>query len=409
MAHRRRAGQWPAEGGRSLTTLRTLYVSHNSVGSALVRGQVLTYLRGLEPYGIEAELATFERGDEFPRGEFPRERWHPLYAQTGSSLAAKAIDVLRGVALTVGLVRRHDLALIHARSYVPAAVAMIAGILTRRPYIFDMRGFLGDEYVDAGYWQPGELRYRVLRVAERSLLARASHIVVLTDAAVRALRTDTRWARATRSKPITTIPCAVDLKRFRPFNERAATPTLIYTGSLGSLYALDVMLAVYRKARSLVPGLRFLIVNRGEHALVREAITAHQITDNDIELRSADFGEMPGLVAGAHVGIALMRRSPSKVASSPVKIAEYLACALPVVVNAGLGDVDVQVRDNGAGHVMAAYDEGEIGAAAKAVARLIDDVEARARARELAEREYDLDAAIARYADVYRAVADVHS
>lgn len=371
------------------------------MGTALVRSQVLSYLRGLAARGFEADLITFERGGSFPNGEYPRERWHGVRTRPGSSLAAKLVDVLRGVVLTVRVARSRHASLLHARSYLPAAVALVAGALTRRPYIFDMRGFLGDEYVDAGYWQRGDLRYRVLRMAETLLLRRAAHVVVLTHAAARVLASDPRYARAVGATPVTVIPCAVDLSQFRPADRRGDVPTLVYSGTLGSFYELDPMLAIYREARGLLPGLRFLILNRSEQDVVRDAITRNGLSDAPIEVRGADFADMPRLLADAHVGIALVRQAPSKLASSAVKIAEYLACGLPVVVNSGLGDTDAQVREAGAGHVLASYAEAEVAAAAKAVVALASDEDARRRARILAEREYDLESGIDRYAEVY--------
>ncbi len=371
------------------------------MGTALVRSQVLSYLRGLDARGFDTELITFEGGEPFPDGEYPRDRWHGVDSRRGSSLLAKAVDVLRGVLLAVRVTRTRRASLLHARSYIPAAVAAVAGALTRRPYIFDMRGFLGDEYVDAGYWSRTDTRYRVLRVAETLLLRRAAHIVVLTHAAARVLANDPRYARAVGDTPVTVIPCAVDLSRFRPSIRRGDAPTLVYSGTLGSFYELDPMLAVYREARRLLPALRFLILNRTEQEVVREAVARGGLADAPIQIRGADFAEMPALLAGAHVGIALVRQAPSKVASSAVKIAEYLACGLPVVVNSGLGDIDAQVHETGAGHVLASYASEDIALAAQAVVALASDDEARARARALAEREYDLESGIDRYAEVY--------
>lgn len=369
-----------------------------------MRSQVLAYLRGLEERGFDTDLITFERGGAFPDGEFGREQWHPIDARRGSSLLTKAVDVLRGFALAVRVARRRRISLLHARSYIPAAIAAATGVFTGRPYIFDMRGFLGDEYVDAGYWTTSDVRYRALRLAERWLLARAAHVVVLTHGAARALRTDARYAGSVGRTPVTVIPCAVDLARFTPAPRRDGPPTLVYSGSLGSFYELDPMLDVYREARAALPGLRFLILNRSEGPFIEAAVARHGLADAAIEVRGADFADMPVLLARAHVGIALVRQAPSKIASSAVKVGEYLACGLPVVVNAGLGDVDAQVRDARAGHVMGAYGPRDVSEAARAVAALVRDAGARDRARALAEREYDLHDAIARYADVYVAV-----
>lgn len=383
-------------GGPDLSRRRVVYISHNGIETALVQSQVLPYLERLESRGFAFDLITFERSQTRAA---PRPGWWPIRARTGQCLLAKAIDIARGILRATLLGRRA--AIFHARSYVPAAIAAVAGAITRRPYVFDMRGFLPEEYVDAGNWTDKDLRYRVLCWAETRLLRRASEIVVLTNAAADRLRTEPRYRRAIGETRLTVIPCAVDLDRFRPLPERDDVPTLIYSGSLGSFYELHPMLEVYRSARKALPRLRFLFVTRADPELVLRASLEAGLRDADVVVRSAAFSEMPEIVGRAHVGIALVRQRPSKLGSSAIKIAEYLAVGLPVIVNAGLGDIDRQILSSGAGHVMTSFEEIETERAGRAVADLTDDATARIRARTLAEREYGLESAVLRYAEVY--------
>lgn len=377
-------------------------MSHNAVGSPVVRSQVLPYLVLLSGEH-DVRLVTFERGEPYPQGEFPRKRWTGLIPRRGSSLITKLVDIARGITAVVGVARAHRAEVLHARSHVAAAICWVAGLVLRRPYVFDMRGFMPEEYLDAGLWSPRDIRFRLARAAELHLLRGAREVVVLTEAAARRLRDDPHFSSAVRCKRITVIPCAVDLERFRPA-EPASVPSLVYAGSLGMWYLLDEMLRVYVHARAELPSLRMLIANRGEHELIGAALDRHGLTAADVEVRAADFSEMPALLGRAHVAIALLRRVPSKIGSSPIKIAEYLACGLPVVVNEGLGDSDEQIRSSGAGHVMSAFDEAALRESGRAVARLAGDAEARAKARRLAERVFDIHAGAGSYDEIYRRV-----
>ena len=383
--------------------MRAVYVTHNGIGSALVRSQVLPYLRGLAERGIDVDLVTFERGSpSFPEGEFPRDRWHARRARSGSSLFAKLQDILAGVVLVTRLVIQRHASLVHARSYVPAAIARASCLLTRRPYVFDMRGFLGEEYVEGGNWTADDLRYRAITLAERWLLRGAREIVVLTDVAARRLRTEDRYRRFVGSTPVTTIPCAVDLARFVPASTGPDTPTIVYSGSLGMWYALDEMLVLYALARRDLPSLRFLFLNRDEHALIESALRRHGLEGAPIETRGVDFAQMPGALTSAHVGICLLRQASSKSGSSAIKVAEYLACGLPVVVNAGHGDIGEDlVTRYGAGHVLRDYSTAQLELAARETVRLIGDVDARHAARRLAVEQYDVVEGVRRYAELY--------
>jgi glycosyltransferase involved in cell wall biosynthesis len=382
--------------------MRTIYVTHNEIGSPLVRSQVLPYLRRLAATGTSIDLVSFERGTfALPADELGPVEWHGLRATQGRSLIAKAADVLRGLALVVRLVHRRNAVLLHARSYLPAAICAVAGVLTRRPFIFDMRGFLGDEFVDAGLWSERDSRYRAVRVAEGVLLKRAAEVVVLTHKAERRLRTEPRYRDLVRAKNITVVPCAVDLERFRPAAVRDDRPTLVYSGSVGTWYDLDTMLKLFAATRVLVPGLRFLVLNRSDHQLVRSALERHSINEPAVELRAADFADVPASVASAHVGLCVLRRVGSKSGSSPIKVAEYLACGLPVVVDDGQGDIPDLILRYRAGHVITGYADERIARAAEATASLLTNADARANARHLAEIEFDVDEATARYVEIY--------
>jgi len=384
--------------------IRAVYVSPNGIGTALVRSQVLPYLRALEAAGVDTTLVTFERDEPAPPGELPRVRHVPLRRQRGTHLLAKVADVIVGTLAVIASGRRAHADIIHARSYLPAAIAWIASAVLRRPYIFDMRGFLGDEYVEAGYWSARDLRYRAVRTIERHLIGGAAAIVVLTRRGEERLRTTARYGTLDDAD-ITVIPCGVDLARFRPADERSPVPTLVYSGSLGMWYLLPEMLRVYAHAREREPRLRLLIVNRTEHALIQEELTRARLDGADVRVVAADFSDMPSVLAQAHVGIALIRRQPSKLGSSPIKVAEYLACGLPVVVNAGMGDTDDLIDRSGAGHVVRSFDEPELRRAGDAVVALVGDIDARIRARELAAAEFDVVEGGRRYVALYERIA----
>lgn len=384
--------------------IRAVYVSPNGLGTALVRSQVLPYLRQLAAADVVTTLVTFERGETAPAGEFPSERHVPLRPRRGAHLLAKLADVVAGTAAVIVTARRARADLIHARSYLPAAIAWLAAGVLRKPYIFDMRGFLGDEYVETGYWSERDLRYRVLRGAERHLIRGATAIVVLTERAALRLRTTPRYG-VRADADITVIPCGVDLIRFRPPAERSSVPTLVYSGSLGMWYLLPEMLRVYAHAREREPRLRLLIANRSEHELIRSELARAGLDGADVRLVAADFAEMPAVLAQAHVGIALIRPQPSKAGSSPIKVAEYLASGLPVVVNEGMGDTDELVQRHSAGHVVRSFDDAELSRAGHAVVELASDVQARRRARGLAESEFDVVEGGRRYVALYERVA----
>src|SRR5262245_9983963 len=82
-------------GDRRPRRVNVVYLSPNGAGTALVRSQVLGYLRGLRERGIAFDLVTFERPADppYPERDFPRAFWHPVVARPGGGLLAKCVDV----------------------------------------------------------------------------------------------------------------------------------------------------------------------------------------------------------------------------------------------------------------------------------------------------------------------------
>src|SRR5207248_3721273 len=126
------------------------------------------------------------------------------------SLATKGSESLRAFSTLLWQALRQRPRIVHARSYLPAAVAhAITLLLPGARFIFDCRGLLGDEYADFGHWRRDSFRYRMIKAAEKMLFAHADGIVTLTDRLRRWLCEETGLVDP--RTPLEVIPCCVDL------------------------------------------------------------------------------------------------------------------------------------------------------------------------------------------------------
>ena len=129
------------------------------------------------------------------------------------SLPATLFDIGVGALTAIRLCRRHAIPLIHARSHVAAAMALPAQSLLGCSVLFDIRGLLAEEYVDAGRWAVGDLKYRLTKAMERVFFRRADAFVMLTRR-IKDELTSTDPALQGRANEIEVIPCCVNLDRF---------------------------------------------------------------------------------------------------------------------------------------------------------------------------------------------------
>jgi len=269
---------------------------------------------------------------------------------------------------------------------------------------------MAEEYVDAGRWKQGGIPWRLTKWVEKVTLERSIACIVLTPAAVSML------PESRRRPPMTVVPCCADLERFeRGSADRAVARerfgfsdedvVLVYTGKFGGWYLHSEMVSFFSEAREEIEALRFLIVTQEDPDLIEREFHAREIPDDLFMITQVAPEEMGSTLAAADLAISFVAPLPSKRASSPTKVGEYLAAGLPVVVTAGVGAMDQLIIDARAG-VLIDDRVRDYRRAARDMAALLSDDAVAARCRGLAERELSLaSVGIPRYAKVYESVA----
>ena len=398
---------------------KSLYISYDGLLEPLGQSQILPYVRGLADAGIAFWVLSFEKSSDLRDAEGVnrlkqklaehRIRWVPFRYHKLPSVPATAWDMFRGVLVALWLSVYHRIGVVHARSYVPALIGSVVKTVTGAKLIFDMRGFWPEERVDGKLWVPAGRLYRAAKRVERGLLSKSDAIVVLTERA-RALLLSERY-RVRPEVPITVIPCCTDVSRFTTGQGRAAgstTKTLVYAGSVGTWYMLDEMLDFFIAAREVDPDLRLLFLNRHEHGRIESVLHEKRLGAPEVTVLAADFADVPHHLASAFAGFYFITPSYSKLASSPTKLAEYLAAGLPVVVSAEIGDSAAMVLEHGVGVVVDSFETEQYRRKWTEFIRLVDaDPGIKDRCRDVAARWLSLEYGAAQYRRVYELLATV--
>jgi hypothetical protein len=92
-------------------------------------------------------------------------------------------------------------------------------------------------------------------------------------------------------------------------------------------------------------------------------------------------------------------------ASMPTKVGEFLASGRPVLVNAGLGDLDELLPRYDCGVILTGTSDPELDNALAEIDRLVADPRVSDRCRSLAEDCFDLDSGVQALIELYQAVA----
>jgi glycosyltransferase involved in cell wall biosynthesis len=412
--------------------MHTLYLCYFGLREPLVQTQVLPYLRQLRQDGITVSLLTFEPGWPESWSETERREWEEILGRDGirwlarryhkrPTLPATLYDICVGVWTTARLGACERLDVLHARSYVAALMGRLARPFTRSRLIFDIRGLMADEYVDAGSWPAQGLLYRLTKAAERWLVRSADGFVVLTHKARELLFPSANGASENETgesevegRPVAVIPCCVDLKQFRMANAAGREAVrhrlgaegrrvVVYVGSLGGWYLTGATLDLLEQARRQDPATFALILTQRETEQAVSQLRARGFTSADFHVTSAAPSEVPDYLAAADIALSLIKPCYSKQASSPTKIAEYLACGVPVISTAGIGDLDELFAREQVGVILDRLATADYDSALREADRLRATPELRSRCRQVAAAHFDLESVGgARYRRLYQ-------
>jgi glycosyltransferase involved in cell wall biosynthesis len=321
--------------------------------------------------------------------------------------------VLAGYRKAASLVRRNRIEMVHARGHIPATIAL--GLKRRfgTKMIFDLRGLMAEEYVDAQHWREGGLPYRLTKATERRILAAADGIVTLT-ARIWPIIKD--WD-GLRGRPVhhEVIPCCVDLSLFS-FSAEERTRrrdelglgdrfTFVYSGSLDGWYLTEKMADFFASFLELNREAHLLWLTTGSHDRVRELMRSRNIDARNFSVLAVASSDVPSYLAAADAGLAFIKRCTSKLASSPTKNGEYLACGLPLVLNTGIGDSDALINHWNAGVLIEGFTDTDYQRAGREIEAMVRRPDVRKSARSVAEQVFNLETvASERYASLYERV-----
>lgn len=404
---------------------RVLFISYNGMLDPLGQTQVIPYLRELALRGVRFTLLSFERDKAFtPEGvraceELRRElkangiEWHWLRYHQRPSVPATIYDVVVGIRKARSLVKQNRIEMVHARSHIPATIALALKKSLRTKLIFDLRGLMAEEYVDAGHWRKDSLPYRLTKAAERRIFASADGIVTLTERIWPIIR---EWdGLRGRDVPHAVIPCCVDLSLFKFSDEERARRraelglrdqfTIVYSGSLDGWYLTEQMADFFGSYLKQRPDAHLVWLTNGSHDRVKELMASRKIAADRFSVLSVPARLVPSYLAAADAGLSFIKRCVSKLASSPTKNGEYLACGLPLIINTGIGDSDALVNEWKAGVLLEDFTETEYARIGKLIEEIAARPDARRSARSVAEQLFDLQTVAAeRYAALYERV-----
>jgi glycosyltransferase involved in cell wall biosynthesis len=371
---------------------KTLYLCYFGLREPLVQTQVLPYLREIKKLeNIEVSLLTFEpdfkekwtdEQVEAERKKLTEENisWYCLPYHKRPSAPATAYDIFNGALLVRNLIRREKIDILHA-----------------------------------GNWKENGLLYKSVKKAEKWLFRQSDGFVVLTERGREILFPESKETGFDQfGRPVEVIPCCVDFNRFEIVNDALRIEmrrklnvenrrVIVYVGSFGGWYLTEEMANFFGTAKKRDASTFALVLTQSKTEIIADLLQKRGFSEDDFFIKKVLPGEIPAYLSAADIALSFIKACYSKQASSPTKIAEYLACGLPVVSNAGIGDLDAIIKNEKVGAIIEGFDEKSYSKALQEVEQLRQAEGFSDHCRQTAKRLFDLEEVGGKkYRNIYR-------
>jgi len=269
---------------------------------------------------------------------------------------------LLGLAILPYLTRRR--LVFHARTlHVADAALRLKRFLPRLRVIAELEGDLQSELlysIDRNREAHGRCLDRRMRrhfhATERVL--RYSDAVLCVSSRLKHVLAERHRLPTSRRDQIVVFPTLVSASRFY-FDEVNRTQVrrdlglgnryvVAYAGNLATPWQLPGetvdLFCMIRRSR---PDASFLILAPDpDHEFILPHLRRAGLVTGDYQLRSVPYGNMPGMLAAADVGVVLREKHLMNEVASPGKVGEYLLSGLPVIMTESVGEYPAQLSGN---------------------------------------------------------------
>ena len=364
------------------------YVTIDSVSEGIGSSQITPLISRLSNAGLKINLISFEKLN--PSRELTDffetigVEWNFLdFGPTGAAGGVKRLNKLRK---EIGKTN-----LIHARSDIPAVAALYSN---EAPVLWDVRSLWADQKILIQDNLLNKAMYKVYRRLESTAANKSNGMSTLTSAIVPILEQRNNHIPQLR----TVIPTAVDLDRFKLNPVMPVEIRALFSGTYNQYYDLVLSAQFMEEFRRQVSS---------ETHWARPTESARsQIGVGESKIFASSQAGMSELIPRYSFGVSVCKldAGPSLSAAMPTKIAEFLACGRPVVVNKGLGDMDQFIEEFDAGVVLDGNTSNRIEGAKKLVS-LLSDRDTPFRCRALAEKYFSVDEGASKYLNLYSQIS----
>ncbi|MDF7810200.1 glycosyltransferase [Hymenobacter sp. YC55] len=394
--------------------MNLLFLSYWGLEDPLTVSTVFPHLRLLQqlPEVKHIVLVTIERGPGANRelhlgSEFATNKitLAPLRSRQNQPLLLNKIDdFVRFPNELVNLVQRHTIEVIIGRGAPAGALAYLVWKKTQTPFLVESFEPHADYMLESGVWKAYDPRYLFQRYWEKKQKQLAVGLMPVAENYRRKLIQEGVAARN-----IVTVPCSVNVADFSYDSSRrqqvrtrlgiaADAPVGIYVGKFGDIYYDAEAFDLFRDAAAhFGPNFRLIVLTPNPEPEVRAKLAKVGFSTEQVFVTKSPHAEVPDYLSASDFAFATIKPAECRRFCSPIKVGEYWAAGLPVLLTEGVGDDSDIIKQEGGGAIFNLDQPATVPAALQRIAFLLQKPDYRKKIRELAVRHR----AVTRAAEAY--------
>jgi glycosyltransferase involved in cell wall biosynthesis len=366
------------------------YITIDAIAEGVGSSQITPLVTRLSQTGLKINLISYEKSK-------PSSELTDYFKLIGVDWNARPFGT-NGI--TGGVHRLNDLRreisrtdLIHARSDIPAVSALAS---KEAPVLWDVRSLWADQKVLIQDNFINSRLYHSYRKLESIASRQSLGMSTLTSAVVPILLDRNNKLPALRA----VVPTAVDLDRFQLNPKMPSKLIALFSGTYNDYYDLNLSALFMEKLQSQVE----LEIHWARPIESKRSA----IEVGETKVFPASQFEMARLIPNYSFGVSIckLNAGPSLAAAMPTKIAEFLACGRPIVVNKGLGDMDRFIEEFNVGVILDGSANNLVEGASKFI-DILNDINTPLRCRALAEKYFSMDIGASTYLNLYSQMKQV--
>lgn len=352
--------------------INRLFLTYDGLLDPLGQSQIIPYLKCIANSERNIKVISFEKNENIKKNKINQLRisllqnnilWEYNKFSKNFGKIGKIYDLIKMLILSLILILKYNIKIVHCRSHVPAMIGFAIKKLFKVKIIFDFRGLWIEERFDYNIWNKKKilhfLYFKILKIFETKILNSSDYIVCLTNAVKPYLK-----KKLKKKIPIEVIPCCADYNFFKKnkyskkiakkkLNIKKNISVIGYAGSINGAYLINKMIEFFYNLQKINKNLIFVFVTPQTNDLKKiiNSFPNKKIYDK-IMIFKSERKNIPLFLSSFDMTLCFIKKTFSRTAMSPTKMFESFANGIPFICNKGIGDVDHIINKHKVGEVV---------------------------------------------------------